>query len=79
MQQEDTQFRPYQDDLDTDDNAIDPVMDEETDDPVEMLQVPADEFKDEMDNIALDDLERGNEDMRETVEDLDENMGEGRK
>jgi hypothetical protein len=77
--QEDTQFHPYQDDLDTDDTAIDPIIDEETDDPVETLQIPADEFKKEMDNLALDEHGHDSEDMREMIEDRDEDMGENER
>ena len=69
----------YQDDIDTNDTVADPIMNEETDDPTESLQVPANEFKEEMDAIALDDLERGNDDMRQTIEDRDEDMGQGGK
>jgi hypothetical protein len=61
----------YQDDLDTDDNKSDPIMDEETDDPTEELGVPVDEFKDELDKYDFDDS--GNDDdMREAIEDRDE-------
>jgi hypothetical protein len=77
MQQDDMDFRPYQDDLDTDDNVTDPIMDEETDDPLKILQIPAEPFKQELDNIALDDPGRGSEDMRELIEDRDEeDMGD---
>jgi hypothetical protein len=72
MQQDDTSFRPYQDDLDTEDSMTDPIIDEQTDDPVETLQIPAEEFKRELDKIALDDSELSSEDMRETIEDRDE-------
>ncbi len=37
---DDIQLHQYQDDLNTDDNATDPIMDEETDDPTEALQIP---------------------------------------
>jgi hypothetical protein len=79
MQQEDIYLHTYQDDFDTDDDATDPIIDEETDDPLEILHVPAEEFKEGIDSIALDDLERGHEDMRETIEDQDEDMGQGGK
>ncbi len=75
---DDTHFRPYQDDLDTEDSITDPVIDEETDNPFEILQVPVEEFGAELDNIALDDLGQGNDDMRETIEDRDEDMGQGK-
>lgn len=70
--QADTTLRTYQDDLDTEFEATDPFIDEATEDPTEELQIPADEFKDELDKIAIDDLERGHDDMRETLEDRDE-------
>ncbi|MDB5176608.1 MAG: hypothetical protein JWN75_276 [Candidatus Saccharibacteria bacterium] len=53
---DDIQIQSYQDDLNTDDNAVDPIMDEETDDPVKGFRVPADEFKNELDKLAVDDL-----------------------
>jgi hypothetical protein len=68
----------YQDDLDTSDDVTDPIMDEETDDPTEIFQVPPEKFKEEMDNIALDEPENASEDMRETIEDLDEDSDMGR-
>lgn len=64
--------RTYEDDLDTEFSDTDPLINEMTDDPTEELQVPVDEYKSEMDDMALDDLERGREDMRETIEDRDE-------
>jgi hypothetical protein len=64
--------RTYQDDLDTGDEDVDPYVNEATEDPADLLQIPSSEFKDELDQLALDDLERGNEDMRETIEDRDE-------
>lgn len=62
----------YEDDLDNDNDAVDPFMDEATDDPTEELGVPPEEYKEEMDKIALDDLEHDHEDSRETIEDRDE-------
>lgn len=66
----DDNFRPYQDDLDADEDMVDPLINEETDDPTDTLQIPEDEFKDELDRIVLDPF--GDEDMRETIEDQDE-------
>ena len=60
---------PYQDDLDTDDSKVDPIMDEETDDPTEELGVPPEEFKRELDDIDVDET---TDDKRETMEDMDE-------
>jgi hypothetical protein len=69
----------YQDDLTTDDTAVDPIMHEENDDPTEILQVPPEEYKKEMDGLDIDDDQaEGNEDMREQVEDLDEDSDQGR-
>jgi hypothetical protein len=62
----------YRDDLDGDNDDVDPFMDEATDDPTEELGIPPEEYKEEMDKLALDDLEHGDEDIRETIEDRDE-------
>jgi hypothetical protein len=62
----------YHDDLDSDNDDVDPFMDEATDDPTEELGVPPEEYKDELDKIALDDLEHDHEDSREALEDADE-------
>ena len=71
--EQDVDTRTYEDDFDAEDSATDPFIDEATEDPTKTLQVPPNEFKDELDGIALDDLERdGSEDMRETMEDRDE-------
>lgn len=60
---------PYQDDFDTDDNTVDPIMHEENDDPTEELGVPASEFKNELDKY---DTATTTDDRREEIEDLDE-------
>ena len=62
----------YEDDLNNDNDAVDPFMDEATDDPTEDLGIPPEEYREEMDKIALDDLEYDHEDTRETLEDRDE-------
>lgn len=63
----------YQDDLDTSDDATDPFANEATEDPaVDLLQIPSDEYKDELDKTVIDDLGNGDDDMRETIEDRDE-------
>lgn len=62
----------YQDDLNYANDAVDSFSDEATDDPTEELRVPPEEFKEEMDKLALDDREDDNEDLRETLEDRDE-------
>lgn len=64
----------YQDDIDT--KGTDTVTHEMTDDPVEGFGVPANEFKKElnrMDGKTTDDEEpEDTEDMREHIEDLNE-------
>lgn len=62
----------YEDDLNNDNDAVDPFMDEATDDPTEELGIPPEVYKEEMDKIALDDLEHDHEDTREALEDRDE-------
>lgn len=62
----------YQDDLDYHNDAVDPFSNEATDDPTEELGVPPEEFKAEMDKIALDDWGHDDEDSREALEDRDE-------
>lgn len=51
----------YQDDLNYSNDAVDPFTNEATDDPTEELQVPPEEFKKEMDNLALGDQEDDDE------------------
>lgn len=78
------QPQSYQDDLDADDDAVDPFMNEEGDDPTETFGVPADEFGAELNKEDDDDLEadeRGNDqDIRDDesafIEDLDEDEDE---
>lgn len=62
----------YQDALDYSDDAMDPFTNESTDDPTEELQVPPEEFKEEMDKLAIGDGEDEDEDSREAIEDQDE-------
>jgi hypothetical protein len=66
----------YQDDLDTE--GPDPFTNEMMDDPTNALQVSPDEFKSELDKTAVDDGmgEPENDDMRETIEDRDEDPGD---
>lgn len=64
--------RVYQDDLDYKDTDTDPIIDEENDNPAETLQIPEKEFRDELDKYVLSDTEQGNDDMREMIEDQDE-------
>lgn len=73
-------FQPqnYQDDLTTDDDVTDPIMDELGDDPTKELGVPADKFAEELDKEYDDEDEpRDNnvdvhDDEREFIEDIDE-------
>ena len=60
----------YQDDLDTE--KPDPFANEMQLRPAEELGVPEEEYKKELDALSLDDLEHDHEDMRETIEDRDE-------
>ncbi|MDB5186937.1 MAG: hypothetical protein JWM07_409 [Candidatus Saccharibacteria bacterium] len=66
------QARTYQDAIDGGDNDTDPFANEVTEDPAGILQIPSEEFKDELDKTAIDDLGYGDDDMRETIEDRDE-------
>jgi hypothetical protein len=72
MPSDDVPLHGYQDDLDNRFDDVDPFTDEATDDPTEDLQIPPEEFKDELDKLAFDDLARGDDDVREMVEDRDE-------
>ena len=70
----------YQDDFDAADDAIDPIIDEETDDPTEILGVSPAEYKNEMDQLDIDDDAAGDrEDAREQIEDADDAAGQGGK
>ena len=57
----------YQDDLDTGADDYDPLMQEENDDPSELLGVPPEELGDELDKYAP-----GDDDAREFMEEQDE-------
>lgn len=61
----------YQDDIDTDPNQTDPVMNEQTENFPEELGIPADEFKDELDTLDPE----SSDDARESVEDTDDEQG----
>jgi len=86
-QDDDIQLQTYQDDFDTKGKPDDitPAM---TDDPVEELGIPADELREELNNEALDEVGRvendednrfDGESARESVEDQDQDMGEAGK
>lgn len=67
MPDDDIKLHGYQDDLDADDNATDPLMSEEGDDVSEELGVPADELGDELDK-------EDTEDESSLIEDLDDEL-----
>lgn len=69
---DDLQLQNYQDDLDTSSAVTDPIIDEETDDPTEILGVDRNEFKKELDKYDFDEAGHGDDDMREEIEDLDQ-------
>ena len=78
---DDYQPQSYQDDLATDDNATDPVMDEEGENPADELGVPEEELGAELDKLNVDgdneDIldDETADDEREFIEDLDEDEG----
>jgi hypothetical protein len=72
MADDDYEVQNYQDDLTTDDNKADPIIDEETDDPTEELGVNRNEFKKELDKYDFDEAGHGDDDMREEIEDRDQ-------
>lgn len=78
MPDDNYQPQSYQDDLTTDDNATDPIMQEEGEDPTKELGVPADELANELDKEfddedELDDNDSDvHDDEREYVEDQDD-------
>lgn len=63
--------RIYQDDLDYKDSDTDPITEELTDNPAEVFGIPEAEFKQELDKYAGDG-EPEDDDMREAIEDMDE-------
>jgi len=73
---DDLQLQNYQDDLDTSSAVTDPIIDEETDDPTEILGVDRNEFKKELDKYDFDEAGHGDDDMREEIEDLDQEIEE---
>ena len=76
---DDIQLQGYQDDLTTDDNATDPIMDEENDDPTEELGIPPEEFKEELDKEDFGDHnESGDDDRREDFEDREKDDSRAR-
>ena len=67
---DDITLRGYQDDLDTSDTMADQATHDVTDDPVETFGIPADEYKNELDKL---DVDEDSDDQREDIEDRDEN------
>lgn len=76
---DDIQLHGYQDDLDADLSKKDEITHELTDNLVDRAGIPRDELAHELKRTTLDELERGNEDMREYVEDADEDLGQSGK
>lgn len=64
----------YQDDFNTGFDDTDPLIPELTDDPTEELGVKPKEFKNELDKYDFDENGNGDDDMREHIEDADEDM-----
>jgi hypothetical protein len=82
----DDQLKNYQDDLDTDPNKTDPITEEETDALADRAGIPEHELAHELKKLNFDEEEHGpnadsehDEDMREQLEDADENMGQAGK
>lgn len=69
---DDLVLHSYQDDLDTDDAFHDPIIDEETDDPTEELGIDPKSFAEELDKYDFDEPGKGDDDMREAIEDADD-------
>jgi hypothetical protein len=67
---DDQSLRGYQDDLDTDESIVDDVTLEATDDPIKTFGVPAQEYTDELNKLAVN--ENDNDDTRESIEAADE-------
>lgn len=66
---------PYQDDLDNGDDTVDPIMQEQNDDPIETFGIPPEEFRDELDDLDIDDdTDSNKDDIRETIEDRDQDI-----
>lgn len=83
IRDDDFELQTYQDDLDVDDDAVDPFMAEKSDDPTAILGIPPYEFGKELekgfgdeDEIDDDDIDI-HDDQREAVEDQEpeENIG----
>ena len=71
---DDYQPQNYQDDLTTDDDAADPIMQEEGESPAEELNIPQEKFAEGTNELDFGDHNESddNDDWREHVEDLEE-------
>lgn len=74
MQDDSTKIHsPYQDDFDNGEEVTDPIMQEQNDDPVETFGIPPEEFRDELDDLDIDDdTNPDKDDARERIEDQDQ-------
>lgn len=70
----DLKLHNYQDELDANENDIDVVTHEQTDDLSDSTGVPDSELKDDIDRMAMNEEEDNvDDDVREQIEDMDEN------
>lgn len=78
MANDDITLHNYQDDLDNNPSDTDPIINEESDTPADMFGIPEDEYKDELDKLEIDDG-LDDDDARENIEDLDEDLNDENK
>ena len=82
MAQGDLHLHNYQDDLDANDTAGDPLIQQQNDDLVDDTGKPAEELRAEMNRAAIDEHDTsGNpedEDIREALEDADEELADNK-
>lgn len=72
---DDFQLKSYQDDLDTE--GTDPAMEDLTENPADELQIPQEEFAEEIEKLNIEgDPESGGEDVREDIEDRDQELND---
>jgi hypothetical protein len=71
------QPKDYQDELDTDPNKTDRATEELTDNLADDAGIPQNELAHELKKETLSETGQGDEDMREYIEDRDEDMNEG--
>lgn len=72
---DDFQLKSYQDDLDTE--GADPAMEDLTENPADELQIPQEEFAEEIEKLNIEgDPESGGEDVREDIEDRDQELND---